>query len=122
MQTILIVEEEEVLLELNKEYLKQFNYQVIEASSGLEAINIVSNYEGKIDLVLLDTCLPDVSAAEVFKKIIAARPDLKVILNSQDGSEAIAKDILESGAHGLINKPYPLVKLSKELKQMFDVS
>ena len=122
METILIVEDEEIIRKLNKEYLGKFNYRVIEASNGLEAIEVVTDYNGKIDLVLLDTCLPDMSADEVFKRIIAARPDLKVILNSCAESEAVAKDILDKGAHGLINKPYPLVKLSRELKQMFDRS
>jgi two-component system, cell cycle sensor histidine kinase and response regulator CckA len=82
-ETILLVEDEPVLLEMVREILQGYKYRVLTASNGLEALELWNQYDGKIDLLLTDVVMPNgMNGRELATKLSKGRPDLKVIYTS----------------------------------------
>jgi PAS domain S-box-containing protein len=114
--TILVIEDEEMVLDISRAVLRKLNYQVIEARNGREALSIAREHDGPIDAALLDLGLPDVDGSQIFPLIKEARPDMKVIVCSGYSLEGPARQLLRDGAEGFIQKPFTLSALSETLK------
>ena len=118
-KTVILIEDEEMVMKVCKAMLLKLGYQVLCAENGSQAINIARTYEQDIDLALLDIGLPDIGGKEVFPIIKEARPDLKVIVCSGYSVEGPAQDLLDAGAEALIKKPFgfkELIAVINELK------
>ena len=96
------IEDQEEVMNLTRKVLQNLGYDVIEARTGKEAVEIVGTSEGQIDLALLDIRLPDISGDKVYPLIMAARPKLKVIVYSGYDREGPPQEILDAGAEGFI--------------------
>jgi PAS domain S-box-containing protein len=118
--TALIVEDEPLVMEVNSALVRKLGYRVLEARTGKEAVEIVSQYEGNIDFVLLDVILPDMDGSLIYPKIMEKRPELKVVVCSGFALDGPASDILESGAQSFIQKPFTVAALSAVLKKIFN--
>jgi CheY-like chemotaxis protein len=116
--TILVVEDEELLLKMNIVILERLGYRVLEAKSGKEAVELVKNFDGRIDLVLLDIKLPDMSGNRVYPLIMEVRPNLKVVVCSGYSIDGPAQEILDAGAEGFIQKPFSIAILGEKLKEV----
>jgi CheY-like chemotaxis protein len=116
--TILVIEDEEMLMELNRSLLERLGYRVIEAQNGKEAIKIVQTFEGDIDLAILDLLLPDISGGQIYRLLMQARPHLKVIICSGFGIDGPAQEVLNAGAQAFLQKPFSLAALSAKLKEV----
>ena len=116
--TILVVEDEELLLNMNIQILQRLGYRVLEAKSGKEAVELVKNFDGRIDLVLLDIKLPDMSGNRLYPLIMKARPNLKVVVCSGYSIYGPAQEILDAGAEGFIQKPFSISTLAEKLKEV----
>jgi PAS domain S-box-containing protein len=117
--TALIVEDEHLVMEVNRAIVEKLGYQVLEARSGEEAVKIAKSYEGRIDFVLLDVILPDMDGSHIYPQLIEARPGLKVIVCSGFALDGPARQILESGAESFVQKPFTMAALSTVLKKIF---
>ncbi len=117
--TALVVEDEQLVMEVNHALVKKMGYQVIEARSGDEAIRIARTHEGKIDFALLDVILPDMDGSRIYPELMAARPDLKVIVCSGFALDGPARQILDSGAESFIQKPFTVAALSAIIDKIF---
>jgi len=115
-RTILLIEDEEIVMEINRELLALLGYHVLAAMTGKEAIVITETFDGVIDLALLDIQLPDINGDRLFPVIKKTRPDMKVIVCSGYSLDGPAEKILKAGAHGFIQKPFTLKVLSEKLK------
>ncbi|MBW1768791.1 MAG: PAS domain S-box protein, partial [Deltaproteobacteria bacterium] len=80
--TILMIEDEDVVIEVTQTMLEMLGYRVMVAKTGKDAIHITETFDGRIDLALLDIKLPDMEGGKVYPLIMKARPDLKVIVFS----------------------------------------
>jgi len=116
--TILIIDDESMILEVCRTMLEKLSYNVLEARTGAEAINVTKNFEGDIDLALLDIGLPDMDGDKLFPFLKEARNDLKVIVCSGYSIDGPAQEILDAGADGFIQKPYAFGALSVKLKEV----
>ncbi len=116
--TILLVEDEEMVMNVSRAMLERLGYRVLEAKTGNEAINMVKNLDGHIDLALLDIKLPDMEGDKVYSFIKETKPNLKVIVNSGYSIDGPAQKILNAGAQGFIQKPFSLKALSEKLKEV----
>ena len=116
--TILVIEDDEVLLEMNREILERLGYRVLEAKTGREGVEIAKTFDGQIDLALLDIKLPDMSGTQVYPLIMDARPDLKVVVCSGYSIDGPARKILDAGAEGFIQKPFLIAALAEKLKEV----
>ncbi len=118
--TILLIEDESMILEICRTMLEKLGYQVLEAKTGVEAIEIANNYSGNIDLAILDIGLPDMDGDKLYPFLKKAREGLKVIVCSGYSIDGPAQEMLEAGAHGFIQKPYSFGVLSAKLKEILN--
>lgn len=116
--TILVIEDEEIVMEVIVAMLENLGYRTIEAKTGSEAVNIVRTFEGEIGVALLDIKLPDMEGGKAFQLIKEAKEDLKVIVCSGYALAGAAQEILDAGAQGFMQKPYSLATLSETLKKV----
>ncbi|MBT8341631.1 MAG: response regulator, partial [Desulfatitalea sp.] len=117
--TALIVEDEHLVMEVNRAIVEKLGYRVLEAKSGREALRIVETYEGTIDFVLLDVILPDMSGNQIYPKMKQTLPDLKVIVCSGFSLDGPAREILDAGAESFLPKPFTVAALSNALEGIF---
>ena len=116
--TILLIEDESMVLDVCGTMLKKLNYSVLEAKTGAEAINIAKTFDGVIDLALLDIDLPDMDGSSLYPFLKEARQNLKVIVCSGYSFDGPVQEIMEAGAQGFIQKPFDIRVLSKKLKEI----
>ena len=118
MGTVLVIEDEGVVMEVTREMLEELGHRVLEARTGREAIEIVRNTDLHIDLALLDLKLPDMDGGEIFPIIKEARPKMKVLVCSGYALNGPVEKILNSGAHGFMQKPFSFATLSENLNKI----
>jgi PAS domain S-box-containing protein len=118
-RTALIIEDEHLVMEVNRAIVEKLGYRVLEAKSGKEAIDIAEQYPDSIEFALLDVILPDMDGSMIYPKLMAKRPDLQVVVCSGFALDGPARQILESGAQSYIQKPFTVAALSAVLKKIF---
>lgn len=121
-ETILLVEDEPVLRELARVILQDYDYTIIEAASGQEALKLWDQHQGKIDLLLTDMVMPDgVSGRELAAQLKARKPELKVIYTSGYSAEVVGSD--DNPPEGLfLQKPYSPPQLAQTVRQCLDTA
>jgi len=118
--TILVIEDEEVVIDVICAMLERLGYSVLLAETGKKALDIAKSFDGNIDLAILDVILPDLPGKEVYRHIMEARPNLKVIVCSGYASDGPPQEILDTGAQDFIQKPFSVATLSEKLKQVLE--
>jgi len=120
-ECILIVEDEEMLRELAREILKDAGYQILEAASGREALEVWQRYNGKINLLLTDMVMPEgVSGVELAERLVTETPELKVVFMSGYTSEDVSAELLQRTNASFIQKPYGHTELIKVVRDCLD--
>ncbi|ACL06779.1 PAS/PAC sensor hybrid histidine kinase [Desulfatibacillum aliphaticivorans] len=114
--TVLLVDDEEVVLRAGQEILKILGYTALIANRGRKAIEIVKAMQGKIDLVILDLIMPDLHGGEVFDVIREINPKIKVLLSSGYSLDGQAAEIMARGCEAFIQKPFTVEALSQKIK------
>ena len=99
--------------------LEKMGYNVLEARTGKEAVEIAKTYEKDIGAAILDMKLPDTSGEKVYPLIREARPDMKVIICSGYALDESIQETLAKGAHGFIQKPFTFKTLTEKVKETF---
>jgi CheY-like chemotaxis protein len=116
--TILVVDDEEYILNADKAMLNELGYEVLLANGGKEALRVFDENKDRINLLILDLIMPDLSGELVYDRIKSLRPDIRVILSSGYSIEGQAESILKRGCDGFIQKPYNLNQLAQKIKQI----
>ena len=116
--TVLIIEDEDMVMDVSRKMLERLEYHVLEARNGEEASSILRTYNGNIDLAIMDVCLPDMMGGVLYPVIKKVRPNMKVIVSSGYNLEGSAREILDAGAQGFIQKPYSINALSEKLNEV----
>lgn len=119
-ESILLVDDEEIVLEVSKRLLESLGYQVHAAAGGQEAIAVYMEKIKKIDLVILDMIMPGLSGGETFDRLREINRKVKVLLSSGYSINGQAQDILNRGCNGFLQKPFTLQKLSIKIRKMLD--
>jgi two-component system, cell cycle sensor histidine kinase and response regulator CckA len=120
--TILVIEDDIAIIEVNIVWLKRIGYDVITASTAYEAIEIVRHSDMQFDAVLLDLVLPDMDGAAIYPHIRKHHPQTKVIICSGYGQAGSTQELLDAGAEGFLQKPFTLNQVSKKLNQVLNSS
>jgi signal transduction histidine kinase len=115
--TILIIDDEEVILDTGRLALEHLGYKVLTANTGMEAISIVENAGEDIDLAILDIGLPDIMGDKVCQRIQELRPNIKVVVSTGYMVEDITDD-MKIKAQGFIQKPFSMSKMAMKLKEV----
>jgi PAS domain S-box-containing protein len=116
-EQLLLVDDEAGLLAMVKTTLETLGYQVLTASSGLEALDILAKSRPEIDLLLTDWQMPLMSGAELVRKVQAMYPDLKIVVAT--GDIAGAPDLSAFSVQGILQKPYTTDGMLKALCDVF---
>jgi PAS domain S-box-containing protein len=113
--TVLLVDDEEIILEVGKELLEAMGYAVLTAKDGKEAIKIYRKNRDNIDIVVLDVVMPGMAGGEAYDRMKEINPDIKVLLSSGYTIDGEASKILKRGCDGFIQKPFTMKELSGEI-------
>ncbi len=116
--TLLIVDDEELVLDVGVNMLAKLGYTVLEAHNGTEAVDIFKANHQKIKLVILDIIMPDMGGGAVYEKIKSIDPDVKVLLSSGYSVDGQAIELLERGCDGFMQKPFTMEELSGKITQI----
>ncbi len=119
-ETILVVEDEIDVRQLVCETLEMMNYNVIEASNGLDALQIVKNDHKKINLVLTDVVMPEMSGKELVDEIKKIQHNMKVLyMSGYTENTIVHKGVLEAGTN-FLQKPFTPAALIKKIREVLD--
>jgi CheY-like chemotaxis protein len=116
--TILLVDDEDMILEVGRAMLEKLGYRVILAGGGAQALEVVKRRGADIDLVVLDLIMPDMPGSKVFEEIRAIHPHMPVMLSSGYSINGQARDMLEKGCNGFLQKPFSLSDLSQQIHRV----
>lgn len=119
-ETILLVDDEDMIWDVIIDMLQELGYSVILAGNGLEAVEIYRDNPGAIDLVMLDMVMPELDGHGAFFRLKEIDPKVRVLLSSGYVSEEDARDVLDAGAVGFLQKPYRMVDLARKIRSIFD--
>jgi len=119
-ETVLFVDDEDMIIEIAEELFEQLGYKVLIARSGKEAIETYEKNKEQIDIVLLDMIMPDMSGSDTYDRMKKIDPDIKVLLFSGYSINGRATEILDRGCNGFIQKPFKMKELSQKLREILD--
>lgn len=119
-ETILLVDDEQMVLHTSSHILKRLGYDVLSTESGQEALERYKKNRDKIDLVILDMVMPGMGGGETFDRIRQINPHGKVLLSSGYDIDGEAKAILGRGCEGFIQKPFSLEEISQKIREVLD--
>jgi CheY-like chemotaxis protein len=119
-ETVLLVDDEEMILDVGERMLGKLGYKVFTARDGKEAIAVFMKYPHKIDAIILDMIMPKMGGGETFDRIKKMKPDIKVLLSSGYSINGQATEILNRGCNGFIQKPFNLQNLSQNLRSILE--
>ena len=117
-ETILVVEDERAMREVTRRILSRGGYQVITAANGREAIQVATNHDGGIDVLVTDIVMPQMLGQEAAERIRALRPGVKVLFMSGYTRGLLDSKGIAAGDVNLIEKPFTEESLLTRLRQI----
>ena len=115
--TILLVEDEDSVRAVNCRALSARGYKVLEAASGVEAIDVMEAHDGEIDLVVSDVVMPEMDGPTLLGELRKRRPGIKFVFVSGYAEDAFAKHLPEGETFNFLPKPFSLKQLVETVKQ-----
>ncbi len=118
-ETILLVDDEAMIRQLGSEILKQQGYQVMLAENGLQALMIYQREQGKIDLVILDLSMPQISGRDTLKHLRKIDPNVRVLFSSGFSADQVTETEAD-GVMGFLSKPYSANDMAEQVRTVLD--
>ncbi|MBW1841181.1 MAG: PAS domain S-box protein [Deltaproteobacteria bacterium] len=119
-ETILLVDDEDLIVEVGKKLLAELGYTPLTAGNGAAAIKIYKKNRDRIALVILDMIMPEMDGGETYDRLKQINPHIKVLLSSGYSINGKAGEILERGCDGFIQKPFKISDMSKKMRAILD--
>jgi len=119
-ETVLFVDDEDIIIEVAEELFKELGYKVLIARGGKEAIEVYEKNKDRIDMVILDMIMPDMSGSVTYDRLKEIDPEIKVLLSSGYSVDGQATEIINRGCKGFIQKPFKMEELSQKLRAILD--
>ncbi|MCK5744821.1 MAG: response regulator, partial [Oricola sp.] len=118
--TVLLVEDEDAVRMGGVRALTSRGYTVHEASSGVEALELLEELDGKVDIVVSDVVMPEMDGPTLLTELRKTYPDIKFIFVSGYAEDAFAKNLPEGAKFGFLPKPFSLKQLATTVKEMLE--
>jgi two-component system cell cycle sensor histidine kinase/response regulator CckA len=115
--TILLVEDEDPVRAVNARALTARGYTVLEAASGVDALEVIAQRGASVDLVVSDVVMPEMDGPTLLRELRQRYPKLKVIFVSGYAEDAFQKNLPEGEAFNFLPKPFSLKQLVEAVKQ-----
>ena len=119
-ETILLVDDQEIIRNLGREILEQFGYTVLTADHGQEALSVYEKERDRISLVVLDLIMPEMGGEECLRELLKIDPQAKVLIASGFAANGRMKEAVETGAKGFVHKPYNMRELMTAIREVLD--
>ena len=120
LETILLIDDEEMVIGVAKAMLEKLGYRVIVAKGGKQAVEAMETMGDQIDLALLDLIMPGADGGWTFDRIKEIKPTLPVILSSGYAIDGKAEEIMQRGCNGFIQKPFNISEISQKIRGVLD--
>jgi two-component system cell cycle sensor histidine kinase/response regulator CckA len=117
---VLLVEDEEAVRRGGKRMLETRGYTVHEAGSGVEALDILEELDGQVDIVVSDVVMPEMDGPTLLGEIRKTWPDMKFVFVSGFAEDAFARNLPEGSKFGFLPKPFSLKQLASTVREMLD--
>jgi two-component system, cell cycle sensor histidine kinase and response regulator CckA len=117
-ETLLLVDDEELILESTRDLLEHYGYKVLTADQGEKAIALLHNKGVRVDLVLLDLNMPGMGGRKCFAEMRRTFPATKIMITSGYPVKGDIRKLIEGDADGFISKPYKSIDLLKKLREI----
>jgi len=118
--TVLLIDDEDIIIEVGQEMLRNLGYDVLSALSGQEGVRRYRKNRDDIDMIILDLIMPDMSGSETFDQLKTVNPAVKILLSSGYSIDGEASEILSRGCDGFIQKPFNIDELSRKIREILD--
>ncbi|MFH1550997.1 MAG: PAS domain-containing protein [Planctomycetota bacterium] len=119
-ETILVVDDEEIIRAIIRQALTEAGYDVHVADSGADALTIFASEHKDIDLIILNVAMPGMNGAATFKKMREIDPSATVLVATGYAREGQALELLEQGANGFLQKPFSPAQLLRYVRHVLD--
>ena len=117
-ETILLVDDETMIIDVGRAMLERLGYRVLTANGGAEALTCMTAQGDAIGLVILDLIMPGMDGGATFDQLRESRPDIPVILSSGYSINGQATDIMARGCDGFIQKPFNILELARKIREV----
>jgi two-component system cell cycle sensor histidine kinase/response regulator CckA len=119
-ETILVVEDEEMVRKLVCETLAAYGYNVLDANSSIHALKLAAGHKEKIHLLLTDVIMPQMNGQELYQKIVATHPNIKLLYMSGYTDNIIVHHGILDGGIDFLQKPFTVNSLVQKVKEVLD--
>ncbi|MBI5583623.1 MAG: PAS domain S-box protein [Deltaproteobacteria bacterium] len=119
-ETILLVEDNDLVRQLARSVLAHYGYNLLEARNGEEAYRLGKGYEGPIQLLLTDVVMPGISGQTLAEQIKALRPEIEVLFMSGYSEEATLRPGYPGRGDRFLQKPFSPSELAKRIRELLD--
>jgi CheY-like chemotaxis protein len=117
---VLVVEDEDMVRRLARRVLSRQGYAVLDAATPADAVALVEQHEGTIDLLLTDVVLPEMNGRQLARRLTTMRPSMKVLFTSGYSQDVIAhRGILDVGV-SFLAKPWEPRRLAARVRETLD--
>lgn len=117
-RTILVVDDEFVVVDTVTELLEELGYNAVSAPRGSRAVELYSAAPNGIDAVILDLSMPGMDGKECFVRLREIDPEVKVVLTTGFSGDGRVQELLDMGVRGFLQKPFRLRELADTLENL----
>jgi two-component system cell cycle sensor histidine kinase/response regulator CckA len=114
---VLLVEDEDVVRNFAVRALSRQGYEVLEASTGVEALEVMEREKGRVDIVVSDVVMPEMDGPTLLKELRRTNPKLKIIFVSGYPDDSFKKSLGENEEYAFLPKPFTLPQLAAKVKE-----
>jgi CheY-like chemotaxis protein len=119
-ETVIVAEDEVMVRSIMARTLRDCGYNVLEAATGREALNIMEAESGRVSLIVADVVMPDLGGREMAARIAEQWPDVPVLFTSgYTGLDVVRRGLLEDGCE-FLQKPLAPEALARKVREMVD--
>jgi len=119
-ETILLVDDEEMIRDIGSRILTKAGYNIITASNGKEALQVYQERGHDIALVILDLIMPEMGGKHCLENLIRLDPSVRVVIASGFSADGQTKEALGGGAKGFVSKPFDMRQLLQTVRKVLD--
>jgi len=119
-ETILLVDDEEMLRDTGRQILRKFGYNVLVAHDGESALELYRKRKEEISLIILDLIMPGMGGGRCLKELLRMDPAVKVLISSGYSINGQAQEALKAGAREFISKPFVMKQMLKLVREVLD--